>query len=70
MKNLFVVILFSLLFSTADAQIVSVRNSNGVTFDYIDTITKKIISNYSYDQASSFVEGMARVNRNGLFGNE
>lgn len=68
MKNLFVVILFSLLFSTADAQIVSVRNSNGVTFDYIDTITKKIISNYSYDQASSFVEGMARVNRNGLFG--
>ena len=62
-------ILFHLfLFSTGYSQIIPVRNINGIAYDYIDTITKKTISKYAYDQASPFVEGMARVNRNGLFG--
>lgn len=56
------------LLSAYAQNIIPVRNANVKTYDYIDTITKKIISKYSYDQASPFSEGMARVNRNGLFG--
>lgn len=61
-------IAFSLFLSFGYSQIVPLRNANGLTYDFIDTKTKKIISKYSYDQAAPFSEGMARVNRNGLFG--
>ncbi len=68
MNKTIILITFSFLFSAVYAQIIPVRNANGNNYDYIDTVTKKIISKYAYDQANPFSEGMARVNRNGLFG--
>ena len=61
-------LILSLFLSIGYTQIIPVRNANGNTYDYIDSVTKKIISRNTYDQASPFSEGMARVNRNGLFG--
>jgi WG containing repeat len=68
MKKLLGLIVSMSLLSAYAQNIIPVRNANVETYDYIDTITKKIISKYSYDQASPFSEGMALVNRNGLFG--
>ncbi|MFD3408748.1 WG repeat-containing protein [Aquirufa sp. HETE-83D] len=37
-------------------------------YDYVDSTSKKIISQYTYDQAFPFREGLARVSRNGYWG--
>jgi hypothetical protein len=48
--------------------IIPTRNFANNGYDYIDSTTKKIVSQYTYDQAFPFSEGLARVSRNGLWG--
>ena len=48
--------------------IAPIRNTNNNSYEYINTISKKVISKYSYDQAAPFNDGLARVSRNGLYG--
>jgi hypothetical protein len=60
--------LFSIIKNVFAQNIIPVYDRNTKTYYYIDTVTKNIISRDKYDQADLFAEGMARVNRNGLWG--
>lgn len=59
----------NLLSITLYSQNIVVRSKNLSTYyEYIDNQSGEVISHYYYDQASPFIEGMARVSRNGLWG--
>ena len=64
--NYFICLLLSL--QVFSQNIIPVRTSNNKSYEYKDSITGKIISQYNYDQANPFIDGMARVGRNGFYG--
>lgn len=58
-----------ILATNSFSQNIAIRSKNLSTYyEYIDTVSGKVISHYYYEQANPFIEGMARVSRNGLWG--
>ncbi len=65
------IIFISLLFVVSKVysqNIIPVINFAKNGYDYIDSNSKKIISQYTYDQAFPFRDGLARISRNGYWG--
>jgi hypothetical protein len=68
MRNI-LTILFLLEFLGVDGQaVIPIRNIDDGKWVYIDSFTEKVVSEFKYDHASTFNEGMAQVNRNGRWG--
>jgi hypothetical protein len=67
--RLFLLLSISLLTINLYSQNIVVRSNNLNTYyEYIDNQSGEVISHYYYDQANPFIEGIARVSRNGLWG--
>ena len=65
----FLLLNISLLTINLYSQNIVVRSKNLSTYyEYIDNQSGEVISHYYYDQANPFIEGIARVSRNGLWG--
>ena len=67
-KIIFTTLLYFIVTNTFSQIIKPIVNEKTKLYDYINTANNNKINKYSYDQASTFSDGMAKVNRNGLWG--